>query len=71
MESKYGYIINLNYQTQPGVVIWDIFINDIFFAKGIEGVGLETNENFVIIGNAQEFNNWLSIQQTPANPLIF
>lgn len=63
--NKYGYLLNLEYKPQEGEVLWHIMLNETVLKIGIEGQNLETNENFVIIGNAQQFNAWLQSIQNP------
>jgi len=62
--TMYGYLINLDYQPNEGDVLWDFERYETEGVatsyKGIEGVDLVTCEDYVIVGNSQEFMEWLN-----------
>lgn len=66
---KYGYVLNI--EDTPTDNLWtqgrEITLKDNSVVYGVEGVDLI---GAVIIGNAQEFNQWLEInRKEDENPL--
>lgn len=66
---KYGYVLNI--EDTPSDNVWtegrEITLKDNSVVYGVEGVDLI---GAVIIGNAQEFNQWLEInRKEDENPL--
>lgn len=75
--SKYGYIINQNYQLQENEITWQFDRveqdNSIVTYKGIEcfNDNAISTTDYVIIGNANEFLTWLNQHgQLPIDEII-
>ena len=61
---KYGYLLNLNYVHNPQLeAIW-VDGDYTFIETRIHEV---SNSDMVLIGNAQEFNQWLEINKKEDN----
>lgn len=60
----YGYLLNSDYTPKNGEVVWSFeryeSNGEIAKYKGIKGDNLYTCEDYVIVGNSQEFREWLN-----------
>lgn len=70
----YGYLLNLDYQPKEGEVLWNFqrkkADDSIVDYVGIEGIDLTTNQDFVIVGNSEDFIMWLNENGLIDNAII-
>ena len=74
--TKYGYLINKEYQAQEGEILW-LFTRWEAENTPINYIGIEsanenitTNENFVVVGDSEAFQNWLITGFEPSIDVI-